>query len=416
MREFFTLLIFSCSLWVQAKDIVVSEQDLHSFVERQNRLVGASRSKVKSLNAKVGYLGRSFVPEASLAAGQESFQYVSDDFQTQPFYGAQLKMNLYNGGRDSYEEDIRKAKLEKGKSLLKVNLFTQLEEARKTFWSALYLREVLNQYEQSLGLIKKNKQDALKRIRGGVATQSDRFEFDIKEVEIDQDRKRVQFNFDKQVTHLKVLLGVKQTEVLKLKGELSHEHNWRQLIRHTEEAHNYLVKPYEVDVVQSELEANKAKAAWRPKLDAYALWLQNNQRNDFDRVSRKDREQTALGIRATWRFSDFIEGRAEGLSKKALAKAQKMKLEFQKQELESELHMEIKELELLDSMVHVAEDNIKRSEKFFRLIRGEYKRGVKTSGDMLAATDKLVASKIRRMEIIRDFKMAKAHIMTKLGE
>ena len=71
---------------------------------------------------------------------------------------------------------------------------------------------------------------------------------------------------------------------------------------------------------------------------------------------------------------------------------------------------------MLDSLVHEAGENIQRSKTYYNLTKSEYRRGVKNSSDMLSATERFIMAKVSKMQIIRDFQLAKAHVLAKLGE
>ncbi len=407
------VLVFCKPCWAE---ILVSEELLLQRIEGGNDIVQASQQRVEAMAEYKGVLGRSFLPKASIFAAQEHFQYAGESFQDQPYYGAKLEINLYNGGRDRVRSDIANVQHAQQQSKLKIIKFRQLEDARKTMWRALYLKELIGQYENAQKLIARNRKSALKRIRSGVSTRSDQYEFEIKSSELSQDIQTARLALEKEKGRLKVLLGIEPHTTIRLVEEFSHDHNWRQYIAHSEKDHDYLLEPKQWEVQKASLNSELGAKQWLPKLDVYAWWQQFNRRQDFDRVQSSQRQLTNLGLQMKWDFADFIAGNVQSRAEKSLAEANKLKLNFQKREIENELHLELRELELLDGMVHVADENVQRSEKFFQLITDEYKRGVKTSGDMLMATEKLVASKTRKMMIVRDFHIAKAHIKAKLGQ
>ena len=396
-------------------EILISEGSLQKRIENSNDLIQAGEHQVQAFAGYRGELGRSFLPSATVFAAQENFTYANQDL-AQPYYGVKVEMNLYNGGRDRVKNDLAKSSHLQEQSKLKILKFKKLEEARKSMWRALYLKELIRQYEEAQSLIDKNRKQALRRIKGGVATKSDQYEFEIKSSELKQDIEKSKLGLAKEKGLLKILLGISSQESIRLIEPLEHDHQWRKLFAHSESDHDYLLKPQEFEIKKSSLKSELGGKEWLPQLGAYASWQQFNRRQDFDRLLDDQRQLTNLGIQLKWSFSRFIDGRVKRSAEQARAQANNLKLNYQKRELENELHLELRELDLLDGMVHVAEKNIDRSQKFFNLITQEYKRGVKTSGDMLAATEKLVASKVRKMMIVRDFHIARAHVMSKLGK
>lgn len=414
-------LVFTLALVIfcdtsQAREISLRESDLPDFVKTQNALVQAQRKTAQSFEVRRGHLARSFLPTASLSAGQEHFQYVSPDYKTQPYYSAQLELNLYNGGKDKLTDELYDIEYEQSKSLTKVKLYSKLEEARKAFWSSVFLDANIKRHQEILKLINDYKRKAIQRIKGGVATRSDRFHFEIKETQLQQEVQKMRLAYEQQTQHLKVLLGLSQQDTLRLDQELAHSHDWRRLVEHSESSHSYLIQPYLFEVQKHKVLSDLNSRKWLPQLDAYALYAQKNQRMEFDRADEEDRRQTAIGLRATWQFSDVLNARVEKDRSHLLAEAGQFQVDFEQQELESELHFEIEELALIDSLVHGTLENVERSKKLLSLIDGEYRRGVKSSEDMLSAIETLLSSEVRHMEVIKDFHYARAHIMAKLGE
>lgn len=415
LLNFILLLILSPSA-VSQESLVLKEDMLMDLVKSGNGMVAAENRKVESRKSGLGHLRRSFVPKTTLEAGQETFKYVSDDFESGPYYKGELDVNLFNGGQDKAENEIKKIEVEKARSESSIKLFSQLEESRKVFWNIIYLNKSIEKLEEGLGWISTNRKAAIKRINSGVATNSDKFEFEIKRVEITQEIERAKLQRKELIRYLKLLLGLKDNVDLVIQEELSHSHEWKALLSHSEDEHEYLFESDKLEIQKTLWQSKKASRSWYPKVNGYAFWLQSNLRQDFDRIDDAERQQTVFGIKATWTISDFFKGNVKQQEANALYESKKMKLSFEKKRIENELHMELKELELLDKLVHEAEENINRSQKFFFMIRKEYRRGVKTSGDMLSATEKLLNSHIRMMSIVRDFQISKAHILRKLGK
>ena len=86
-----------------------------------------------------------------------------------------------------------------------------------------------------------------------------------------------------------------------------------------------------------------------------------------------------------------------------------------KREIEAHLETEMAGVSFLHDQVHAAEENIARATKYHDLTKSEYARGVKNSPDMLGAAEKLFEMRHKRLEIIRDYQIAKGHILSKTG-
>ena len=179
--------------------------------------------------------------------------------------------------------------------------------------------------------------------------------------------------------------------------------------------HEFLVKPYEIISEELKIESRKLKRNYWPKIDAFAAWNQYNQR-EKDFLDSQDRKESVVGLRLTMSLFDGLNSSREGDSLLAQSEAAQLEANFRKREIHNHLHSEITELKLLHNQVHDAEENIKRSEKYYSLTQSEYTRGIKNSPDVLSASEKLFNMKIILADIIRQFQVSKSHLMAKFGK
>ena len=97
------------------------------------------------------------------------------------------------------------------------------------------------------------------------------------------------------------------------------------------------------------------------------------------------------------------------------AAAAKLMAEHKRRETAIHVRAELAQLKLLHDQVHETEQNIARAERYYKITQSEYARGVKNSPDVLGASDKLFDARHSRLETIRDYQVAKSHLMSKLG-
>jgi outer membrane protein len=112
---------------------------------------------------------------------------------------------------------------------------------------------------------------------------------------------------------------------------------------------------------------------------------------------------------------DLVGSRREAAALKKEAAADFERAAFRRREIEAHMENEFSELRFLHDQVHDAEANIARAERYYKLTQSEYARGVKNSPDVLGASEKLFDSRLKRIELIREFQVAKAHLLAKLG-
>jgi outer membrane protein TolC len=290
----------------------------------------------------------------------------------------------------------------------------ELEKAREMYWSILYQRDYLKLLEESLRANTESLATANRRIRSGVATEADRVEFEMAEIDLRRESEKAELELANLKRSLAVVLGIEPGAALEFPEELAHEHEWESMIRHSEKDHEFLVKPKELAAAEARTLAQIEGRAWIPKVDAYAGIHQFNQREE-DPPAAADRRESVLGIRLSLNLFGGITSHREAGALSAEAAAATAEAEYAKREIDASLHGEMSQLKLLHAQVHAAEANILRAEKYQRLTLSEYARGVKNSPDVLGAREKLTAMKEKRIGIIRDFQISKSRVLSRLG-
>ncbi|WP_413289166.1 TolC family protein [Bdellovibrio sp. HCB337] len=407
------LCLFQESAFAESEKI--NSETLRSLLETKNAKVQAAQKGKEAAEEKEGYLTRSFLPSLEMYVGQETFKPGRQDTVTEPAYGAELRVNLFNGGRDQLENRVRELGTEKKGFEVQRVLSEELEKARTEYWHSLYYREKISLLQSTIEVNKQNLSSADRRIRSGVATESDRVEFEMQAIELAQELSESKMKQESHLRNLKVLLGVAKLNVGSLSEKLDHEHEYEGELKHSMKDHEFLVKENEILAEQNRLLAKKEKREWWPKLEAFAAYNQYNER-DKEFADAQDRTESVVGLRVNLSASAGLESRREGAALQKEAEGASAIAVFQKTEIEAHLENEMAELSLMHSQIHDAEENIKRAEKYYRLTQSEYGRGVKNSPDVLGASEKLFETRHKRLEIVRDFQLAKAHVLSKIGK
>lgn len=408
--------ILALSQFVLAqKTLVLKAEELKSLVEKQSERIQAKEFEVQAAESRKGYLTRSFLPQLEVYASQETFKKGVQDQKSQPAYGAEARINVFNGGRDLLESSKRDLKAERVKYERTVVLAEELQKARKLYWTLLYLKELDQVMNEALKTNESNLKSAQRRIQSGVGTEIDRVEFEMNAVDLRREKLRVAQETESTRRELLVVIGHDPETALSLPEALTHEHEWEALVIHKESDHLELTRPMELRAEEISEQAKIDGRSWLPKLDAFAAYNQFNQREE-DSAIEEDRKETVMGIRLSLSLDSAIQGNAEASSLKNEARAAKLEASYAKREIENHIHSEMSELRLLHSLVHEADDNIARANKYYKLTQSEYSRGVKNSPDVLGASEKVFEASKRHLEILKDFQISKTHILSKIGK
>ncbi len=402
-------------LFSYASAFEVTSQTLKSLIEGRNPKVSASKSETEAAGEREGLLVRSFLPSLEIYGAQENFTVGTSTQKSQPTYGAEARINLFNGGRDKIEDNVRLLDTRKRQFQTRRVLSEELEKARSQYWQILYLRDKLKLLTTSLEVNKQNLRAAQRRIKSGVATDSDRFEFEMKDVELRRELEETKVELSTKAQLLAILLGASPEAPLSFPEQLIHDHEYEALLKHDFKDHEFLFREQEIQAEQLSLKSTSSARAWWPKVDAFAAYNQFNQR-EKDPVNAGDRTESVFGIRATISLPAGLEQSRESAALAKESSASTTIANYQKQEVEVHLFGEMAELRLLHDQVHEAEENIDRAERYYKLTQSEYGRGVKNSPDVLGASEKLFDMRHKRLEIIRNFQLSKAHVLSKIGK
>lgn len=407
----FLTLIFSIASFAQT--LPISSEGLKALIQAKNAKIRAQQSEIEAAQARTGHWGRSFLPKAELYGAGETFKSGSQASKTQPTYGAEVHVNLFNGLKDQKEESLRELEVDKRKIHGQKLLAEELQKARSSYWQILFLQEKQDLLKSAIEVNGQNLKAAGRRIKSGVATESDRVEFEMKEVELKREIAENGVALSILKRDLGLMVGLDAAQI-QLAEKLGHDHDFAQFLKHTDKDHDFVYRDQEVQAEQLSLKAQQQKGMWLPKIDVFAGYNQYNER-EKEFADPSDRTETVVGLRATIDLASGFDSVAEARSSMAEAQSTRVLAEHKKREVENHLEGEMAELKLLHDQVHAAEENIERAQKYYRLTQSEYGRGVKNSPDVLGASEKLFEMRHKRLEIVRDFQLAKAHVLSKIG-
>jgi outer membrane protein len=403
----FFLLLPSAS-W--ATKVEVKTENLRSILAEKNARLKASELQKQAAERREGHFLRSFLPKVQGVANLEKFQRGTGSWNSQPSFGLEAKLNLFRGGRDYLEEKVRELESQRRAALQEETTIEELEKALQHLWRYRFSQEKEKLLKASIERNEKNLQAALQRIRSGVATASDRYEFEINASELNRELILIDEEIDHEKKELALLLGV-PLEDLVVNQPFQHDHEFTQLKAQTANA-DILVRDLELAAQQAQSRARQEAKRWWPSVDAYGLLLQKNQREE-NLASAKDRREAALGLQLSMEIPWDSGWESAALAREA--EATEILAEQEKRELHLSLEIEWVEIQLMHDQVHEAEENIVRAQKYFQSTLQEYARGVKNSPDVLGASDKLFAMEIKRLEIIRNFQIAQSHYWAKVN-
>lgn len=388
--------------------------DLPRLVSDRNQRVKAAKLETDAEKNREGTLARSFLPKIEAGAAIESFKLGSQAVKTQPTYGAEASVSLFNGFRDSLEDDRRKARTREKTSDAQITQADELQKARASFWHVIHTRRKVELLKEAVKTNEANQKAAERRIRSGVATDSDRLEFEMRSVNLDREIEATKLELQRYLRDLAVSLGEPPDSELEPDATLDHQHAWKAELNHTESEHEFQVQGLINRRNEREIAAQIESRRVLPQIEAFAAYSQYNERGS-DRTIEDERHDSVVGLRLKMQIGDFWESRRQSESASIEAAALQSRIDQGRLEIESHIMTEMNELGFLHSQVHAAEENVKRATRYYALTQNEYSRGVKNSPDVVGASDRLLETQILELNLLRDFQISRSHVLSKLG-
>lgn len=401
----------------------VTTSNIKDLVIGGNPSIAAAALDAEAAAARTGQLARSFVPSLELRAEQESVQGEAggnaaggNDGASVTAYGAELTVNLFNGGRDRFDEETRKLASARKEFEFRRITAGEIEKGRNALLRIIYLQEKIALLETTIATNSQNLAATQKRIRSGVTPQSDRFDFEMKDVDLRRDLAAVRLDLATERRAIVLLTGLQGKAMsLSFPERLQHDYDSHSAPVIGKQDHEFLVKEYELQARELEYAGKKSARKGWPRLDLFAGYTRYSGGHEQPSLAVEHPAGSSFGARLSMDIGAGLEGRYEAAALIKEAGAAQVQTELAKREIEAHLETEMAGVSFLHDQVHAAEENIARATKYHDLTKSEYARGVKNSPDMLGAAEKLFEMRHKRLEIIRDYQIAKGHILSKTG-
>lgn len=403
------------SLNGHAEEIVQLDFDhLKSHLESKNGQVESSNLSYKAAANRDGFMRRKFLPTFTLEAGGENFSTGPYNNLSQPYGSAIINLNLFNGRRDSFNNEIIKNEIQKKKTEYDQKLLEELYTLRKLYWSYLYQKEVIQILTNALEINSRNLAAAQIRIKSGIATSTDQIEFEQNALQVQQDLNRAKIEFANIEREIKAILVLADESQISSSEIIPHEHSDNILneIFKVEEHRNNKWLNYQRAIVDNQRQLSKHW--WSPSLDVYASAAHFTQK-DRDYLTYEARNDYTIGVKLN--FNVFDGGEAYNQSKSFYLETTALEKEAAqvRRELKASYQNSRALLELTHGQIHSAEENVKKSEQYFKNTTNEYGRGIKNSPDVLQASQRLVNAKVRLIELKKDYQVSRSSVLYSLG-
>lgn len=368
--------------------------------EASSRLDGAQSSRKAALG--------SFLPEVSLEGGPLRTKFDTEKHSGTAIYG-KADWNLFRGGIDKarvsqarFEENLSERKLEWTKAKV-------LRDVAAAFYDLQFLHESLALKEKAISL--NSEQAKLARVKrsSGFTSEADVIEFELREATLRSDIKQLELEKEERSRELAVLLGRKDTSVpiavkghLVRDGKLPNEHRLHTAIA----SGNPESQEASVSVHSRQADIAVARAGYLPSVNLEAKYgrLANEEKVFLNGNNYSFLLKFNLPL-----FSGFS---TYNIHQAAVSAAAESEIVLQRSQLSASAAASklLSRLRSIRDRLDLEEKTLARSEEYYKITVGEYRRGVKNSPDMVGATERLIDARLRNLQYRKDFNLARLEI------
>jgi outer membrane protein TolC len=407
-----TFIVFTlCGLTLKAfgaEATSIRFEDLPRLVAERNENVKASAFAVKAQSERTGFLARSFLPRLSAVAGQEEFKSGSAPADQQGYWRVEGSLNLYRGGRDKLEDQIRFGQRDLAGLTHSSEIQQELREAKRAFWKVLASTKLMQERKEAIEKNEANIKSARRRAGAGIATTADAAQFELNKIALEADLKKLDLEHHRVLNLLSVALAMDEHETIEIVGDFPSVEGTTS-VKGLEPAKQLEIRNYQELQRVDELRATRLSRWYLPKLDLYAGYGLPSLTDEYARALRREQELTA-GIRITLDLGQSIEDRKEAGARSAEANSAQMRGTHKLREVIANDHDLRHDLSIMSELIKASEAAVTQAQKFLRLTEGEYSRGAKNGPDLLEATRTYFEFRERRIDYLRDYFDTKAQL------
>lgn len=409
-----SLAVLVSASWAEAETTRVEFNDIPRLIQERNQAVSGATLQAESAKAREGALSRSFLPSATLDAGVERFQTGRYPQVTQPYGAAEARVNLFRGGRDYWNERRLESLSSAASAKSSDDLAFQVAEARRAYLKLVHARAMGAVVREAQTENQRLLERANRRIKRGLAAETDRLEFEIGASQLKEDGESYSHSELQLKLRLAALLGLPEGSEIETPLMLEHVHDEALLTTQFEPGSHREAVLLAAQGAAARAVSKAASLWWAPSLDAYAgKYLYTLRERDY--LASNLRDDFAVGGKLSLRLFDGGAERAEARAQRLEAAGTERKLAQRRADLRARVRVVEEDLKHDHELVHFAEERITMAGRYLNSTLDEYDRGVKNSLDVFAAAQRLLGYRRQLAERRRDYLITKVGLMQEHG-
>lgn len=384
-------------------------EQLLKEAEAQNLDIKEAESQLKSSEAAADSQYGMLMPQVSVEGGPLTTKFDDEKNSGTAVYG-KAEWNLYRGGKDSNELDKAKIRSDLDRKKYEATKSKIIREVSRVYYELLFLLEgsdlkgkaiEMNQEQMKLAKLKKSS---------GFTSSADVIEFELRDATLNSDLKMYSQAIAEKSRELSVLLGRKDSSIPSLvRGHLLRETTTsltRENVLNRLKDDNIEIAEAQAELKMSEKDASIAKSGFLPSLDLEAKYGKlANEEKVF-----ADNNNYSVMLKLSVPLFSGLETMNQTKSARSAVVARDAAASRKGLTVVAETENLFYQLSILTDRLNLEEKNLSKSEEYYKITLGEYRRGVKNSPDMVGASERLLEARIRNLEYRKDYYLTKLKI------
>ena len=400
---------------VHAEVIALNFEDLPKLLLERNQNIQGSQLTVQASEKRTGHLVRSYLPTLLFDAGGEHFQTGSYPIRTEPYAFLETRLNVFRGGKDALEENIRQSYVRLTHAQAQRTLIEELTDARKIFWHLIFQREIVQILKEALNENEKNLASAKRRTQRGLTSDTDQLDFEINRDVLNEEIGSLEHDVELTQIKLRSFFSWSDEKIIQTLNHIPHDHDEALLKMEIPAESNPEVSWMKANSEISLNQGNQANRWWTPSVDIYAgYYLYTLRDRDYVDITRRD--DTIAGIRLSFPLFDGLQSKHLASALSLQSEALDMQARQKEKTIQARLKIAKEEIKHHHELTHVAESRIEMGVKYFQKTLSEYDRGIKNSPDVLGALQRKIVFRRRYAEIKRDYQSFKTDLLGLLNQ
>ena len=374
------------------------------------------KTKLKEFNANLDEESSAHYPSVNLIIGQELRDSSDEPDIQQDKTLTELRVNYSIS--DLFKSNKKRKSINSmikfQKHRIDTSSFFVENSLKREFYEALFYKELLSLYDSEIKQATLIKSLVSKKRKQGLVSESELVEIEMRASFLKEERISFEEKYHHQLDEIRIISNLDHSKDFDVKGELKFSPvklNINDLASH--------LQKFDMELQENESKMNSlkhelanAKIERLPNL--YVSGRYGNMRIDEQYTASPSREGL-VGIYLDIPLFDGGKKKSVTQAYESRLESQRLLAKKQKNSSEIELRHKAEKLSNFNKRIDLVASSIKRVKSYYKQVRSEYERGVRSSLDLLGARENLLKFTKMRLDLIKNYMLTVLEIERMTG-